>query len=146
MFFSCISIKFKRLKHPDFNIAILICAALSSISILFLFCLFGKLSTEKFERMSNCLYDSKWNKLPIELQKFYVIIIGVAQRPLHYHGFGVIYLHLQTFTRVRTCDHWNENENENENVFVNQLFNIFFLLQMIRTVYTWYMMFKTVTN
>lgn len=91
---------FQSIKHPDFNIAFLICAAILSTLALFLFCFFGKLSTDIFYNMTDCLYESKWNELPIELQKFYVIIIGVGQRSHFYHGFGMIYLKLETFTRV----------------------------------------------
>lgn len=79
--------------------------------MLFLFCCFGRLLTEKYERMPDCLYESKWNELPIELQKFYVIIIGVSQRPLFYHGFGMIYLNLQTFTQVNQCEPQSDLSN-----------------------------------
>lgn len=96
----CANLLFQRMKDPDFSIAILLCAALLSVAMLFLFCYFGKVSTEKFIEMPDCLYESTWNEFSIEVQKFYLIILGAAQRPHFYHGFGVIYLNLETFTMV----------------------------------------------
>lgn len=123
LFWFCFKLlQFQRLKHPDFSIAILITGTILSVSMLFLFCFFGRLSTEKYEQMSDCSYESKWNELPIELQKFYVIIIGVGQRPLFYHGYGMIYLNLQTFTRVSKCELQSDHLNE----YIHLLRLIFF--------------------
>lgn len=50
--------------------------------------------------MADCLYDTNWQKLPIRLQKYVVLMIGNAQKPLYYHGFGVALLNLETFNGV----------------------------------------------
>lgn len=75
-------------------------AMLSGISNLFIYCFFGKLATESFNQMANSLFQSDWFNLPIELQKYYIIIIGNAQQSLFYHGFKIVFLDLETFTKV----------------------------------------------
>lgn len=87
-----------------------------TFSTLFLFCFFAKMGTENFLKMGDCLYDSNWHELPVNLQKYLILIIGNMQIPIHYHGFGLAYLNLETFAKV--C----------------------------KTVITYYMMFKTLTT
>lgn len=75
------------------------------VSNLFLHCFCGKLATESYEDMVDTLYESKWHELPIPLQKYYILMIGNAQRPVYYHGFGVAILNMETFTSVcKTCE------------------------------------------
>lgn len=71
-----------------------------STSLLFWYCYFGKIATDSFEAMSDCLYESDWPSLPIELQKYFIIMIANAQRKVHYHGFGIVKLDLEAFTKV----------------------------------------------
>lgn len=60
------------------------------------------LATDSFEQMSNCLYyDSNWFDLPVELQKYLIVMIAYMQKPLYYHGFEVAKLDLRTFIQVR---------------------------------------------
>lgn len=88
--------------HPiDFSAVHLSLGAVISISNLFLYCYFGKLATDSFTSMADCLFDTNWQHLPIELQKYFILIIANMQKPLEYHGFGVAVLNLQTFTEVR---------------------------------------------
>lgn len=68
---------------------------------LFVYCYYGKLATESFEKMANILYKSNWRELPIRLQKHFIVMIANAQQPIHYHGFNVIVLDLTTFCAVR---------------------------------------------
>lgn len=67
---------------------------LVGIANLFIYCYLGKLSTESYAKMADCVYNI------IGLQKHYILMIANMQKPLYYHGFGVIYLELETFTRV----------------------------------------------
>lgn len=70
---------------------------------MFLFCYFGKFATDNFEQMANSLYEFNWQKLPINLEKNFIIMIENAQKPIHYHGFNVVILNLETFTKVIIC-------------------------------------------
>lgn len=71
-----------------------------TVSNLFLYCFFGKLATESFEKSAECLYECNWQDLSVKLQKYLVLMIANSQKPLHYHGFGVAILNLQTFCGV----------------------------------------------
>ncbi|XP_055296841.1 odorant receptor 22a-like [Sitodiplosis mosellana] len=91
-------------------------AALTVLTNLFVCCYLGKIASESYEQMADCLYDYNWQELPMNLQKYFIIIIANAQIPLSYHGYGIITLNLETF-----C-------------------------QLLRTVYTYYMMLKTLSS
>lgn len=58
------------------------------------------MATDNFEAMSDRLYECKWYELPIGLQKYFVLMIQNTQKPIHYSGFGVLRLTLETFTGV----------------------------------------------
>lgn len=58
------------------------------------------MATESFAKMSDSLYDSDWHKLPIGLQKYFILMIANTQKPIYYHGFGVTILNLETFCQV----------------------------------------------
>lgn len=73
-----------------------------SASNLFLYCYYGKLTTNSFVEMSHGLYESNWVELPVNLQKYYILMLANIQIPLYYHGFGVAVLNLETFTKVST--------------------------------------------
>lgn len=73
---------------------------LTSVSILFLYCFFGKIATESHSNIADCLIEANWIDLPVELQKSIMLMIASGQREFFYHGFGVIILNLETFTRV----------------------------------------------
>lgn len=58
------------------------------------------MATESFEKMADSLFESNWGDLPVDLQKFYILMIGNAQKPMFYHGFKVAVLNLETFMKV----------------------------------------------
>lgn len=85
----------------DSSMAVILLASSSSLSNLFIYCYFGKLATECFEQMSDCLYyDFGWHDLPIGLQKYLVVMIENMQKPIYYHGFRFAVLDLRTFIQV----------------------------------------------
>lgn len=75
-------------------------AVMISISDLFFYCYFGRLATESYEKLADCLFESNWLDLTIELQKYLALMIANMQKPLYYHGFGVANLDLETFKKV----------------------------------------------
>lgn len=101
----------QQFKHIDFDFATLLIAVGFYTLNLFIYCYFGKLATESFENMANHFFESNWYELPIDLQKYFVMMIGNAQRPIHYHGSGIAILNLDTFKNV--CAVWFHNENVN---------------------------------
>lgn len=88
------------MKHFDYSMIVHLMAISVSMANLFLYCFYGKMATESYERMAMCLYESNWIEQPIHLQKYFILMIGNMQRPLYYHGFGIAVLNLKTFTTV----------------------------------------------
>lgn len=95
-------IKFQQFRQLDFNICVVIQSALVTGPSLFIYCFFGKVATESCEKISQCLYESNWINLPVELQKYLLLMISNTQQPLYYDGFGIVVLNLQTFTSVNS--------------------------------------------
>lgn len=95
--------KFKQMEHIDSNFTVVlymifeICVALSNP---FYFCYSGKQSTESYMQMGDCAYDIAWYNLPVELEKFIILLIANTQEPLYYRGLNVVTLDLETFSIV----------------------------------------------
>lgn len=96
------------MKHIDFSLFIICIGITVGVSILFLYCYFGKVATESYEKMVDCMYESNWNELSPHLQKYIVVMMANAQRTIYYHGFGVAVLNLGTFTKVRDTTFQND--------------------------------------
>lgn len=73
---------------------------------MFTYCYFGKLATESFENMSDCLYDLNWHELPFNLQKYVATMMINMQKTIYYHGFEVAILNLNTFLSVSQCTYF----------------------------------------
>lgn len=86
--------------HMDFEIFFLMMIILISIVQMFFYCYFGKMASESYGKIPNCLYKFNWYYLPVNFQRFFIIMIRNAQVPVHYHGFGIAVLDLQTFAQV----------------------------------------------
>lgn len=72
-----------------------------AMSILFTYCYFGRIATDSYANMSDCVYfDMHWQKLLPKQQAHIVLMIRTLQKPIHYHGFGVVIMNLNTFTLV----------------------------------------------
>lgn len=69
-------------------------------SQMFLFCFFGKIATDSYQKLSVSLYQSDWINSPIELQKYMILIMQNSQQPHIYHGFRIVYLDLETYVKV----------------------------------------------
>lgn len=79
----------------------LLTAGSIGILILTLYCHYGKMATDSFGTMSDCMYEYNWYDLPVELQKFFILMIGNGHRPVYYTGSGVATLNMETCTKVR---------------------------------------------
>ena len=68
---------------------------------LSIFCYFGKIATDNFANISDCVYfELNWRKLTPKLQMYVVLMIRNMQKPIYYHGFDVAIMDLNTFIRV----------------------------------------------
>lgn len=90
----------QQMQQVNFDICLYIMLAIFALAILFLYCYFGEMASNSFEKMINLLFECNWSILPVDLQKYLIIMIANAQRPIFYHGFHVIILNLETFGNV----------------------------------------------
>lgn len=88
------------IRDVNFSLAELMFSIAISGSNLFLYCYYGKLSTDYYGGFAGCLYESNWMLLPVDLQKSFISMIVYARKPLSYHGYNFIDLNLDTFTMV----------------------------------------------
>lgn len=64
-------------------------------------CYFGRISTQSYAMIADCMYELNWYELPTYLQKNILYIIANAQRKIQYEGFGIIILQLETICKVK---------------------------------------------
>lgn len=91
----------QEFQHIDVNlVSVVIAFAIGMINAL-VYCYFGEMAIGSHEKMHDSVFDLKWYQLPIAIQKYLILMAGNMQRPLHYHGFGILDLNLKTFNQVR---------------------------------------------
>lgn len=136
------------MKHVDFDLVSIVLGVSVSALNLYVFCYFGKMSTEQFEKMADCLYHSSWYLLSNQMQKFVILMIANAQIPIHYHGFKIAVLNLELFCKVS----YQLNEYLKWTFYSETItlesnhFRISLYFQMSKTVISYYLMFKTLTS
>lgn len=91
---------FQQWQQFDFTVATVIATTSIGMSTLLIYCYFGKLATESYMMMSDCVFNMEWYEQPIELQRHFILMIRNMQKPLYYHGFEVAKLNLETFVKV----------------------------------------------
>lgn len=67
---------------------------------VFPYCFYGQMITECFAKMSDCLFDLKWQKFSPKFQKNIGVMLMYTQKPTYFHGFEVLVLNLNTFLGV----------------------------------------------
>lgn len=90
----------QQVEHFDASITVVLLRFTINLTILLVFCYYGKMATESFENMADCLYESNWLDLTVDLQKYFITLIINTQRRLYYHGYGMVVLDLETFCRA----------------------------------------------
>lgn len=131
----------QHLHSGNFTALILVLSASISMLNLLLYCYFGKMATESFEKMSDCVYELNWQVLPINLQKYILIMIINMQKSLYYHGFEVAVLNLNTYLRVS-----RKKIISNDKLGITFYGVSLFFCQLIKTVLSYYLIFKTITS
>lgn len=69
-------------------------------TVLFVYCYYGSIATNRLTAYSKTIYNCKWYLLPSDMQKSFIVMIACAQHPQFYTGFGMINLNLETFSTV----------------------------------------------
>lgn len=92
--------QFKSIQHVDASFFIVTSGSTSVGSILALYCYYGKKSTDTYSAFGDCVYGMDWYDLPVNLQKYFTLTIANAQVPIYYHGLGIAYLNLESYTKA----------------------------------------------
>lgn len=79
-----------------------------SLFAMFMFCEFGGMVTDRFDKFHNELWQSvEWHMYPAEVQRLYLMFMGNAQQIAFIKGYANIECTRDTFKRVITihyCD------------------------------------------
>lgn len=84
------------------RIIVTIFGTITNLLILYAYCYYGKLATDYYAQYAERLCYSKWMNLPTNIQKYFIMMIAYAQEPMFYHGYGIVELNLNTYTKVRS--------------------------------------------
>lgn len=74
---------------------------------MFLFCYFGGMVADSFEKLSEDIFECGWETFPCKLQTYLLPIISVAHQPVHAEAFGGTPCTRQTFKTVIKKSHKN---------------------------------------
>lgn len=70
------------------------------MSTLLLYCYYGKLATDSYEKTPSLVFEMDWYKQSYKVQQYLILMIANMQKPIYYHGFEVVKLDLETFVTV----------------------------------------------
>lgn len=86
----------------SFELTIFLMLTATSVGVmnLYIYCYYGKHATDCYAAYADYLFESNWSFLPNKTQRNFVLMIAQTQKPLQYHGFGVVYLNLELFCKV----------------------------------------------
>lgn len=90
----------QRLTDFNADVGFLLIVLTARMAYLFMYCYFGKFATDNYMKVADISYESNWQDLPVNLQKYFILVIGNAARPLQYDAFGIAPLNLETYTNV----------------------------------------------
>lgn len=142
-FFHSIS---KAIHDFQLNFIITFMGVFISGGTLYLYCESAQLATDNLIQFGDEVFDSDWYKLPIEIQKSFILIIANAELPINYDGLHMVDLNSPTFARV-----WkNHCLVKSFELFSLQrrsaLMWHFLHFQVLKSVMSYYLMFKTLAG
>lgn len=101
--FKCIlTVLFQQFSHISYEVGFIFIVSMIAATNLYLYCFFGIKATMSFVQMADTLFECNWQVLPVHFQKYWILMIKNAQKPIFYHGFGMAVLNLETFSKVST--------------------------------------------
>lgn len=89
-----------QMETVDLTVLHIMSGILTSASTLFLYCHFGVMASDSFSKYADCLYKMPWYELPINYQKYYLLMIQNSQMTLGFNGLGLVPINLETYTKV----------------------------------------------
>lgn len=83
-----------------------------SISGMYIYSYFATKVTSQIQIIGDKMYETNWNRFPLEFQPFLQPIIIRSQRPLYFHGYGLINCDMATFAKVKTFQKYFSSLNQ----------------------------------
>lgn len=81
-----------------------------SIATMYVYSDFATKVTSQIQAIGYEMYDKNWNLYPMEYRLFVQLIISRSQRPLYFHGLGLINCDMVTFAKVKlSCKFYIRN-------------------------------------
>lgn len=75
-------------------------ATLYNFVTLLMYSYYGALVTDSFMKNSVHLFALPWHELPIEYQKYFLLMISNTRHPIGYKANGLIAINLEKFRNV----------------------------------------------
>lgn len=104
------------------------------MSIFYLLCHFGDKVTDHFDSLSDSYYEVLWYRLPVKQQKYFILLILNAQKPIYLEAFTLQNTR-ETFKKVISIISM-EMRSMKYKFAINK---VCFTFQVINTVYTYFM-------
>lgn len=82
------------------DIGVILFATIESLSNLYVYCYFGDYTSSSFEMYPQYLFEMRWYQLPIEFQRYLVLMIANGQLPLQYDGFRLVIINRGIYIKV----------------------------------------------
>lgn len=89
---------------------------LIAFTVILIVCEPGERVTNQFEQFGVNLDQCKWNKLPIEMQRIYLIFLSDAQQPKYIRSYGGIVCTRETFKQACILVYYNDNDHFVSNI------------------------------
>lgn len=100
----------QAIRHFDIRlIALAIGFGVTGVS-LFLYCHYGQMTTDSYERFADRLFEIQWIHLPNDLQQYFILMNIYASDHVDYHGFGIFKVNLNTFAEVMKWSNFKSKE------------------------------------
>lgn len=72
-----------------------------SIAVMYVYSFFATKVTSQIQTIGDRMYETDWNCFPLEFRLFVQLTINRSQRPLYFHGFGLVNCDMVNFSKVR---------------------------------------------
>lgn len=67
---------------------------------LIMYCYYGNFATEFMKTIDDMAYDSNWFNFPVEMQKYFIMIISRSHKQAYFNGFGFVPCSLEMLGQV----------------------------------------------
>lgn len=70
------------------------------LALMYILCQFGQQLTDEFVAFEQTIYESYWYLFTMDVQRLFIIVTMLSQKPVELKGFGNIHCTLETFKNV----------------------------------------------